>query len=281
MNKTIQIGKINTLEIDRITDPGLYLVCEDGEEDVLLPNAYVTDEMKPGDEIKVFIYTDSEDRLIATTLKPKAMLDEFAYMEVVDVASFGAFLDWGLPKDLFVPKSFQKIKLEVGMKFVFRVCLDEETGRLVGAHKFKKYIRNDIEELELNQQVHIIIREKTPLGFKVIVNNLYEAMIYHNEIFEDIWVGQKKIAYVKNIRADRKLDISLQPIGKTNADTASHRVEKILKENGGRLEFNYKSSPKDVKERFGLSKKNYKRALTTLLDEKKITLDEAGICLNH
>ncbi len=279
MNKTLEIGKINTLEIDRITDPGLYLVCEEGEEDVLLPNAYVTDEMKLGDEIKVFIYTDSEDRLIATTLKPKAMLDEFAYMEVVDVASFGAFLDWGLPKDLFVPRSFQKIKLEVGMKFVFRVCLDEETGRLIGAHKFKKFIRNDIEELEVNQQVHIIIREKTPLGFKVIVNNLYEAMIYHNEIFEDIWIGQKKIAYVKNIRSDRKLDISLQPIGKSNADTASSRIEKILKENGGNLEFNYKSSPSAIKDRFGLSKKNYKRALTSLIEDEIIIVNESGMCL--
>ena len=280
MNKNIQIGQINTLEIDRITDHGLFLLSEDGE-DVLLPNAYVTDEMKIGELVKVFIYTDSEDRLIATTLKPKAMLDEFGYMEVVDVTSFGAFVDWGLPKDLFVPKALQRIPLKVGMKFLFRVCLDKETNRLVGAHKFKNYIRDDIEELEVNQQVDIIIREKTPLGFKVIVNNLYEAMIFHNEIFEDIWVGQKKRAYIKKIRSDKKLDISLQPIGKQNADTAAGRVEKVLRENGGRLEFNYKSSPEDVKKRFNLSKKNYKRALTTLIDEKIITLDEDGICLNH
>ncbi len=280
MNKNIQIGQINTLEIDRITDHGLFLLSEEGE-DVLLPNAYVTDEMKIGELIKVFIYTDSEDRLIATTLRPKAMLDEFGYMEVVDVAPFGAFVDWGLPKDLFVPKALQRIPLKVGMKFLFRVCLDKETNRLVGAHKFKNYIRDDVEELEVNQQVDIIIREKTPLGFKVIVNNLYEAMIFHNEIFEDIWIGQKKRAYVKKIRSDKKLDISLQPIGKKNADTAAGRVEKVLRENGGRLEFNYKSSPEDVKKRFNLSKKNYKRALTTLIDEKIITLDEGGICLNH
>ncbi len=280
MNKNIQIGQINTLEIDRITDHGLFLLSEVGE-DVLLPNAYVTDEMKIGELIKVFIYTDSEDRLIATTLRPKAMLDEFGYMEVVDVAPFGAFVDWGLPKDLFVPKALQRIPLKVGMKFLFRVCLDKETNRLVGAHKFKNYIRDDVEELEVNQQVDIIIREKTPLGFKVIVNNLYEAMIFHNEIFEDIWIGQKKRAYVKKIRSDKKLDISLQPIGKKNADTAAGRVEKVLRENGGRLEFNYKSSPEDVKKRFNLSKKNYKRALTTLIDEKIITLDEGGICLNH
>ncbi len=280
MNETIQVGRVNTLEIDRITDHGLFLVSQNGE-DVLLPNAYLSDDMKLACLIKVFIYTDSEDRIIATTLRPKAMLDEFGYMEVIDVTSFGAFVDWGLPKDLFVPKALQKIPLKVGMKFVFRVCLDEETGRLVGAHKFKKFIRNDVEELEENQQVHIIIREKTPLGFKVIVNNFYEAMIFHNEIFEDIWVGQKKIAYVKNIRADKKLDISLQPIGKSNIDTASKRVEKILKENGGRLEFNYKSLPQDIKDRFGLSKKNYKKALTTLLQEKIISLDESGMCLNH
>ncbi len=280
MNKNIQIGKINTLQIDRITDHGLFLLSED-EEDVLLPNAYVSDDMKLGDEIKVFIYTDSEDRLIATTLRPKAMLDEFAYMEVVDVVPFGAFVDWGLPKDLFVPKSLQKIPLKVGMKFVFRVCLDEETNRLVGAHKFKKFIRDDVEELEVNQQVHIIIREKTPLGFKVIVNNLYEAMIFHNEIFEDIWVGQKKIAYVKKIRSDRKLDVSLQPIGEANLDTASRRVEKVLRENGGRLEFNYKSSPQDIKDRFALSKKNYKKALSVLLEENIITLDESGMCLKQ
>jgi len=278
MNKNIKIGKINTLIIDRITDHGFYLLSEDGA-DVLLPNAYIKDDMSIGDEIKVFIYTDSEDRLIATTLKPKALLDEFGYMEVVDVTTFGAFVDWGLPKDLFVPKSLQKIPLKVGMKFVFRVCLDEETSRLVGAHKFKKFMRNDIEELEVNQQVHIIIREKTPLGFKVIVNNLYEAMIFHNEIFEDIWVGQKKVAYVKNIRSDRKLDISLQPIGKSNIDTATSRIEKILKENAGRLEFNYKSSPEDIKNRFGLSKKNYKRALTALLEKGIITVDESGMCL--
>jgi len=280
MNKNIKIGQINTLIIDRITDHGFYLLSEDGA-DVLLPNAYMTDDMSIGDEIKVFIYTDSEDRLIATTLKPKALLDEFGYMEVVDVTTFGAFVDWGLPKDLFVPKSLQKIPLKVGMKFVFRVCLDEETSRLVGAHKFKKFMRNDIEELEVNQQVHIIIREKTPLGFKVIVNNLYEAMIFHNEIFEDIWVGQKKVAYVKNIRSDRKLDISLQPIGKSNIDTATSRIEKILKQNAGRLEFNYKSSPEDIKNRFGLSKKNYKRALTALLENKIITVDESGMCLKR
>ncbi|WP_331774072.1 CvfB family protein [Sulfurospirillum sp. 1612] len=279
MNKTIELGKINTLEISRFSDPGLYLISED-ETEVLLPNAYVTDEMEVGEMLDVFIYTDSEDRLVATTLMPKAQRDEFGYFEVVDVTHFGAFVDWGLPKDLFVPKALQKIPLEVGMKFVFRVCLDEETHRLVGAHKFKKYIRDDIEDLEVNQRVEIIIREKTPLGFKVIVDHKYEAMIFHNEIFEDIWVGQKKIAYIKKIRPDRKMDISLQPIGKENENMATHRVEKILRDHEGHMAYNYKSSSEEIKSAFGLSKKNFKKALSKLAENNIITIEEQGICLN-
>jgi len=280
INKNIELGVVNTLRIDRDSDHGFYLVSED-EDDVLLPKAYVTDDMNIEDEIEVFIYNDSEDRYVATTERPKAMLGEFGYFEVVGVESFGAFLDWGLQKDLFVPKKYQKIPLEVGMKFVFRVCIDEDSSRLFGAHKFKEFICSDINELNVNQKVDIIVREKTPLGFKVIVDNKYEAMIFHNEIFEDIWIGQKKQAYVKKIRDDKKIDISLQPIGKTQEikETALHRIQKVLKINGGELECNYKSDPELIKELFGLSKKNYKKALTELLEKKIITLNEDGIYL--
>jgi predicted RNA-binding protein (virulence factor B family) len=278
MNENIQLGLVNTLKIDRDSDHGFYLVANDGD-DVLLPKAYVTADMHVGDEIEVFIYTDSEDRFVATTERPKAMLDEFGYFEVVDVAPFGAFVDWGLQKDLFVPKALQKVPLEKGMKFVFRVCLDEKSDRLVGAHKFKSYIRTDVEELKENQKVNIIIREKTPLGFKVIVDNKYEAMIFHNEIFEDIWIGQKKVAYIKKIRPDKKMDISLQPIGKEVEDIATNRIKKVLKKHGGKLSCNYKSEPEDIKELFSLSKKNYKKALTKLLEDGEIRLDDDGIYL--
>jgi predicted RNA-binding protein (virulence factor B family) len=278
MNENIQLGLVNTLKIDRDSDHGFYLVANDGD-DVLLPKAYVTADMHIGDEIEVFIYTDSEDRFVATTERPKAMLDEFGYFEVVDVAPFGAFVDWGLQKDLFVPKALQKVPLEKGMKFVFRVCLDEKSDRLVGAHKFKSYIRTDVEELKENQKVNIIIREKTPLGFKVIVDNKYEAMIFHNEIFEDIWIGQKKVAYIKKIRPDKKMDISLQPIGKEVEDIATNRIKKVLKKHGGKLSCNYKSEPEDIKELFSLSKKNYKKALTKLLEDGEIRLDDDGIYL--
>lgn len=276
IDENIKLGVLNTLRIDRDSDHGFYLESEDGD-DVLLPKAYATDEMNIEDEIVVFIYNDSEDRYVATTELPKAMLGEFGYMEVVGVESFGAFVNWGLQKDLFVPKKFQKIPLEVGMKFVFRVCIDEDSDRLIAAHKFKEFISSDVEKLKENQKVDIIIREKTPLGFKVIVDNRYEAMIFHNEIFEDIWIGQKKEAYIKKIRDDKKLDISLQKIGKASEDTALHRVQKVLKANGGELECNYKSSPELIKKLFGLSKKSYKKALTELLDKKIITLDENGI----
>lgn len=278
MNEHIKLGAVNTLEIDRDSAHGLYLCSSDGD-DVLLPAAYVTEDMHVGDRIKVFVYTDSEDRYVATTNRPKAMLDEFGYFEVVDVTPFGAFVDWGLPKDLFVPKKYQRVPLEVGMKFVFRVCLDEKTDRLIGAHKYQSFFKDDVEKLTKNQRVELIVREKTPLGFKVIVENRYEAMIYHNEIFEDIWVGQKKFGFVKTIRKDKKLDISLQPIGKENEEVAEFRVKKVLSNNGGSLECNYKSSPEEIKELFGLSKKNYKKALTKLLDEGAITLDDEGIKL--
>ena len=282
MNKNIELGVLNTLRIERDSDYGLYLVAEDCD-DILLPKSYVTSQMNIGDEIEVFVYTDSEDRYVATTEIPNAMLGEFGYFEVVGVESFGAFVDWGLKKDLFIPKKYQKIPLEIGMKFVFRVCVDLDSDRLFGAHKFKEFIEEDLDSIEENQEIMLIVREKTPLGFKVIVNNRYEAMIFHNEIFEDIWVGQKKQGYIKKIREDKKIDISLQPIGdkKKIEEMALHRIKKVLKKNNRELECDYKSSPELIKKLFGLSKKNYKKALTELLDKKIIKLENNKIVLNE
>lgn len=278
MNSEIKLGRINTLKIDRKSVHGLFLVALDGD-DVLLPKAYVNEDMKLDESIKVFVYNDSEDRYVATTEFPKAKLGEFAYMEVVDVTNFGAFINWGLPKDLLVPKKYQRIPLEVGMKFVFRVCLDEESDRLIGVHKYNEYLKNDPKDLGENEQISLIVREKTPLGFKVIVNNAYDGMIFHNEIFEDIWIGQKKLGYVKNIRADKKLDISLQPVGKDRYDMALFRVKKVLSEHDGKLGFTYKSAPEEIKKMFGLSKKDYKYALGRLIENKEILLGEEGISL--
>lgn len=274
MNKHIELGVINSLKVNRVSEPGLYLIAGD-EEEVLLPNCYVTSTMQIGECIDVFIYTDSEDRLVATTQTPYAMKNDFVALEVVDIAKFGAFLDMGLPKDLLVPKNKQKSTFEVGYRKVVQIVEDEKTHRLIGIEKFT--LEKDPKNLEKNSEVDILVYIKTPLGFKVIVNNKYEGLIYHNEIFENVKIGDKKRAYVKNLREDGKLDISLQKIGVKNSDDNSEKVLKILIQKGGELPFTYKSEAEDIKNVFKLSKKAFKASLTKLIEEKKIELLEDKI----
>ena len=279
MNEYLKIGEKNRLVIARRTDHGAYLNALDGDE-VLLPNQYITEAMVDGDEVDVFVYTDSEDRIVASTVFPFAVADEFGYFEVVDVTSFGAFVDWGLPKDLFVPKALQKIPFRVGMKFVLRVCIDDETGRIIGSHKYASFLQKDFKDLVLNQKVELLVREKTPLGYKVIVNNLYDGLIFHNEVFESISVGEFKEGYIKTLRNDGKLDIALQPIGvDKNESFASEKILSVLKDEGGMLPLNYKTDPEEVQKTFGLSRKAYKRALTKLMNENKIVLNTEGMRL--
>ncbi len=277
MNTTIQIGMINTLQIDRETDPGLFLKAED-EEDVLLPNQYVTDSMQVGDFLDVFVYTDSEDRPVATTQKPHAKLGEFGFFEVVDTAPFGAFVDWGLPKDLFVPRTKQKTPFTVGDKRLLHVDLDEQTNRLIGVEKVQNYLTQAPKTLKPNEQITALVFASTPMGYKVIVNNEYEGLIYKNEVFEPIKTGDFKTAYIKLRRSDGKLDISLQRIGKTSGDDAS-KVLNTLKENGGMMPYNYKSDADDIKKIFHLSKKSYKRALSKLQENGSIEIKDTGIYL--
>lgn len=277
---TIAIGEINTLRVERDTDYGLYLRAENFEE-VLLPNQYVMeDEMPIGAEIEVFVYTDSEDRPVATTKYPYAKLDEFAYLTVVDYQRYGAFVNWGLPKDLFVPLSQQKCHFHIGSKYILRVCLDAETGRLYGTHKIGKWLSYEPKDLECNQEVDVLVLSKTPLGYKVIIENLYEGMLFDNEIFEALKVGDRKKAYIKKIRQDGKLDLSLQPIGKkSTGDLFETKVVESLKEKNGYIALNSKSDAKEIMKVFGLSKKSFKRTLTSLLEKKNIELFEAGIRL--
>ena len=268
MNEKIEIGKINTLKVNRVSEPGIYLISGD-ETEVLLPNAYVEKSMLVDSLLDVFIYTDSEDRLVATTLKPYLYLHEFAFLKVVDTAKFGAFVDIGLPKDILVPKNRQKSSFFVGSYKVLQLQLDEKTNRLIASEKYDllKKIRN----LEKNDEVEIILYSKTPLGYKVIVNNRYEGMIFHSEVFENLKIGDRKRAYVKNVREDNKLDISLQKIGQKIVDD---KVFEVLEKNDGKLNFTYKSEAEDIKEVFGISKKSFKASLTKLLSENKIILEE-------
>jgi hypothetical protein len=276
MNKNIELGVINSLKVNRVSEPGIYLIAGD-EEEVLLPNCYVTKEMEIDSMLDVFIYTDSEDRLVSTTLTPYAMKNDFASLEVIDFAKFGAFLDIGLPKDLLVPKNKQKTTYDIGDRKVVQVVEDDKTGRLIGSEKF--VLSKDPKNLNIGDEVEILLYTKTPLGFKTIVNNEFEGLIYHSEIFENIQIGDKKRAYIKLIRDDGKLDISLQKYGAKKSDDNPKKVLGILEQNGGKLGFTYKSDAEDIKDVFGMSKKAFKASLTKLIDEKKILLEESNIKL--
>jgi len=274
----LELGKINTLRVDRLTPHGVFIMAQDGN-DVLLPQAYTTEDMVENSLIDVFLYTDSEDRLIATTLKPHAMLDEFALLEVVDVAPFGAFMNWGLPKDLLVPNMFQKSPFEVGEKRFIKIIYDERTHRLVGTEKLGDFFDRKVKDLRPNQEANILIISKTPLGYKCIVNNKYEGLIYHNEIFEDIALGDAKTAYVKTVRKDGNIDLTLRKPGSKKSVPSATKVLELLKTNKGIMPYNYKSDAQLIKSTFGLSKKDFKRALTKLQDDKLIEVKDTGIYL--
>ena len=277
-NEYLELGLINYLRVDRHTPHGIFLMALDGN-DVLLPQAYVKEDMIEDSLVEVFLYTDSEDRLIATTLKPTAMLDEFAIFEVVDIAPFGAFVNWGLLKDLLVPNMFQKEPFKIGDKRFLKVVYDERTHRLVGTEKLGDFFKRKVKGLKPNQEVDIIVISKTPLGFKCVVENLYEGLIYHNEIFEKIKLGDKRKAYIKTIRKDGNIDLTLRKAGSKNSDSSTNKVLELLKQNNGIMPYNYKSDAELIKDVFGLSKKEFKRSLTALQDSKKIEVKDSGIYL--
>ncbi|WP_415396843.1 S1 RNA-binding domain-containing protein [Sulfurimonas sp. CS5] len=272
----LELGKINTLFIDRLTTPGAYLMAKDGN-DVLLPGQYLTPQMKERTFVDVFIYTDSEDRLVATTLTPTAKLDEMALFEVIDTAPFGAFMDWGLSKDLLVPNMFQKTPFKVGEKRFIRVIYDERTHRLVGTEKLGDFFERKVKGIKIADEVNILIIAKTPLGYKCIVEDKYEGLIYHNEIFENINLGDRKKAFVKDIRKDGNIDLNLRKAGSKKSGSSADKVLELLKQNNGIMPYNYKSDAELIKDIFGLSKKDFKRSLTALQDAGKIEVKDTGI----
>ena len=280
MNKeitpVIQLGKLNTLKVNRKSDFGLFLQDARGSE-VLLPNAYVTEQMHEGELIEVFIYHDSEDRLIATTLKPTAMLDEFGFFEVVDIAPFGAFVDWGLPKELLVPSKMQKEPFKIGEKKFLRIIYDEKTHRLVATEKFSKYLDHNPKGLKTNQEVKALIIKETDLGFKCIVNDRYEGLLYKNELFETLEIGETRRAYIKKRRPDGNLDLSLRKMGAKASKDSQQRILVLLKQHKRRLPFNSKSTPESITEFFGMSKKEFKRTLVLLQEKGLVEVSEKGI----
>ncbi len=279
LSQTLEIGRINTLEIYKRSEFGLFLRAADGGE-VLLPNAYATPEMEVGGKVEVFLYHDSEDRPVATTQRPRAMLDEYGLFTVVDYRPYGAFVDWGLPKDLFVPLSQQKEYFRIGEKKLLRVCRDEQTGRLYATQKLGKYFVREMKGLKPGQEVELTILAKTPLGYKAIVEGKYEGMLFSGDTFEALEVGDRRRGYIRKVRPDHKLDLSLRPPGReAKRREATEALLHALEEAGGFLPVSYKSRPEEIRELFALSRKVFKEALTALLETKSIELTDEGIRL--
>ena len=275
----MELGKINTLVAARRTDFGFYLVdLEDNE--VLLPNAYVSDELKISDEIDVFIFKDSEDRITATTITPKIQLEQFAYLQVKEVNKYGAFLDWGLPKDLMVPFAEQKLKLVEGNWCLVFLLEDEQTERLIGTCKVNEFVFYDKIELKPGDEVDLLLYEHDELGMKAIVNNLYRGLIFESDIHKKIKPGEKIKGFVKQVREDGKLDIALEPIGYSNQiDKNAEIILDFLNKNKGFVNLTDKSEPEDIKHVLGLSKKAFKRGLGFLYKKKTIEILDDGIKL--
>lgn len=275
----MEIGKTNKLFIARSTDNGYYLANPDQEE-VLMPNAYITDDMKIGDEIEVFVYKDSEDRPVATTLKPYVQFEEFAYLQVKDVNQIGTFMDWGLPKDLLVPFDEQTVKMEKGKWYLIFMLIDEETERLIGSCKINEFVFTDVVDLKVGDEVDLLLYDVSELGMNVIVNNMYKGLIFESDIHKKIEPGEKIKAYVKKIREDGKLDISLEPLGyKSAIDKNSQHIIDVLTKSNGFLALTDKSSPIQVNALLGLSKKAFKRSIGYLYKNKLIEITSEGIKL--
>lgn len=274
----IKIGKYNTLTVVKVVDFGMYL---DGEErgEILLPNEYVPQNCFPDDSLKVFIYFDSEDRIIATTETPEILVGEFAYMKVVSVSKTGAFLDWGLRKDLLVPFREQRVRMEEGRSYLVYAYVDEETDRIVATAKIEKYLDRTPADYEPWQEVDVLIARPTDLGYAVIVNHAHWGVIYRNEIFQPLRIGQKLKAYIKEIRPDGKIDLVLQKPGYDQIALLSQQILKKIRDNGGALDVSDKSSPEMIYQLFGCSKKNYKKAIGALYKQGIIELQEEEIRL--
>ncbi len=278
--KKILLGQKNLLKAAWKVDFGMYL---EGDEEgkILLPNRYVPEGLEVGDEVEVFVYLDNEERRVATTLEPKAMVGDFAYLEVAWVNEFGAFLDWGLMKDLFCPFREQKKRMEEGRSYIVHVHLDEESYRIMASAKVEKWLENDkLKEeklLSVGDKVSALIWQKTDLGFKAIIDNKYGALLYDSQVFKDIHTGDRVDAYVTKIRPDGKIDVALQPSGRQHTEDFAEQLLRYLQYRGGRCRLGDKSSAEDIKEQFGVSKKTYKRAIGDLYKRRLITINDDGI----
>jgi hypothetical protein len=272
-----EIGVLNNLRVVKEVDFGVYL---DGGEhgEILLPRRYIPENCKVDDCVRVFIYPDSEDRLIATTEKPYAMAGDFALLKVVAVNSVGAFLDWGLPKDLLVPFSEQSPIMEKGKSYIVRVYVDK-SNRIAGSARLDRYLDNDTGNFHANQEVELLICNQTDIGYKAIVNGTHWGVLYYNEVFQSLKRGQKTKGYIKKVRDDNKIDLCLQKPGYEKVDDITETILGVLKEQGGFISVTDKSPPEVIYKLFGVSKKTYKKAIGAIYRKRLITIENNGIKL--
>lgn len=283
---SLEIGRNNTLKVLRKVDFGYYLKDDSRSGDVLLPsneiNAETLELLASGaEELTVFLYLDQEERIIATTRKPLAMVGDFAFLEVAWVNNYGAFLDWGLLKDLFVPFREQKMKMQKGQGYIVHVHMDEESYRIMASAKVERYLNTDFPPYKSGDEVNILVWQKTDLGLKVIIDNQYAGLLYDDEVFRNLRTGDKTKAYVHQVRPDGKIDLRLQRMGQAGVRDFTYDLLDYLRQNNGYTVLGDKSSPEDIYEVFGVSKKIFKKAVGDLYKRKKITIEEDGLHLTE
>jgi predicted RNA-binding protein (virulence factor B family) len=280
----IHVGKYNTLRVKKALDFGLIL--DDGKEGILLPKRFVPRGAKPGDDLNVFLYHDSDDRLIATTQRPKGILGDIVLLRVVSITPQGAFLDWGLMKDLFVPKSKQLSGMRLGGDYLVKIYLDEQTGRLAATEKIDPFLSNKDVTLKEKDLVDLTVYRRTDIGYLVIINNRHTGVLHFNEIFRDIKPGDRFPGFIKNIlppdrsaSGETEIDVVAGKPGYERTEDAAEKILRLLKEHKGHLPYHDKSDPDAIYSFFGMSKKTFKMTIGRLYKEKKILLSDTGIAL--
>jgi predicted RNA-binding protein (virulence factor B family) len=273
----IKVGEYNVLKVLREVDFGFYL--DDGAEGILLPKRFVPEGLSVDDEIKVFVYHDSEGRLIATTQHPKGVVGEIAKMKAVTVTNQGAFLDWGLMKDIFVPKSKQLSGMRQGADYLVKIYIDEQTGRVAATEKIEPFLSNENLTVKENDSVDLIVFRRTDIGYLVIINNQHTGVLHFNEIYQNIGVGDKMKGFIKAIRPNNTIDVVVGKQGYERVEDELGKIIRLLQENNGYLPYHDKSNPEEIYDFFGMSKKAFKMAVGSLFKQQKITLTKTGIKL--
>ncbi|WP_022663832.1 CvfB family protein [Desulfospira joergensenii] len=267
------VGQFQELPVENLSDYGVYLSF--GRDRVLLPNKYVPEGITVGEKIRVFVHTDSEDRPVATTLEPAGVVGDIVALEVKDTAPFGIFMDWGLEKDLLVPRSEQQGRMEPGETHLVKICLDKATQRIYGTTLMREFCSGEAKDLAPGEAVDLIIHSITPIGYTALINRICPGMLYKNETFEDLSVGDQCRGYILKVREDKKVDLTLKQPGYASVEDSAQKILEVLRACGGFSPCHDKSRPEEIQASFSMSKKEFKRAVGSLYKQGRITLDKA------